>query len=167
MVTYKLPPKHYTISDADNLEQMALNAAKAGKEDIWVKIMRIRCRLERRIARDPLEIEFRRIMRAYEMILSKKNRKKTPATYTWRAYHNQGLKKVLEKWALANKEVHYGFEVLVALGEYELTGEYLLLRAKNRFATAICRAARSKLLAAKAPIEVLRKADANQLPDYE
>ena len=167
MVTYKLPPKHYTISDADSLEQMALNAARAGKEEAWFQIMRIRCRLERRIARDPLDIEFRRTLKAYELILSKKNRRKTRAIRTRMAYDNRGAKAVLEKWALANKEVHSGFEVLVAHGEYELTGEYLVLRAKKRFAPEVCRAARSKLLAAQAPIEILKKADANQLPDYQ
>ena len=167
MVTYKLPPKHYTISDADSLEQMALNAARAGKEEAWFQIMNIRCRLERRIARDPLDIEFRRTLKAYELILSKKNRKKTRAIRTRMAYDNRGAKAVLEKWALANKEIQYGFEVLVAHGEYELTGEYLVLRAKKRFAPEVWRAARSKLFAAKASMEILKKADANQLPDYQ
>lgn len=167
MVTYKIPPKHFLIADADKLEQRALNADRSGKEDEWFKLMKIRCRVERRIARDPLEIEFRSIMKAYEMILSKKNRKKTRATYTWRAYHNQGLKKVLENWALGNRELHYGFEVLVKLRAYELTGEYLLLRAQRRFAPQVCKAARAKLSKAGAPKELLNKADEDQLRDYE
>jgi hypothetical protein len=167
MVTYIIPPKHFLIGDADDLEQSALNAARSGKEEEWFKLMKIRCRVERRIARDPLEIEFRSIMKAYEMILSKKNRKKTPATYTWRAYHNRGLKKVLEKWSLENKEVHYGFQILVERKAYELTGEYLLLRAKNRFAPNVCKAARAKLIKAGAPKELLKKADENQLRDFQ
>lgn len=156
MVTYIIPPKHFLIGDADDLEQSALNAARSGKEEEWFKLMKIRCRVERRIARDPLEIEFRSIMKA-----------KTPATYTWRAYHNHGLKKVLEKWSLENKEVHYGFQVLVERKAYELTGEYLLLRAKNRFAPNVCKAARAKLLKAGAPKELLKKADENQLRDFQ
>jgi hypothetical protein len=60
---------------------------------------------------------------------------------------DKGVKAVLEKWALSQK-MEMGFKVLLEHGEYDLTGEYLVLKYHGEFVPKIVDAARKRLLKA-------------------
>lgn len=91
-----------------------------------------------------LDRDFHKTLRAYEELLTEKNRRTTHAAYTRRKLKNKGVVQCLEDWAMDMKETD-GFKLLVAKGMSELTGEYLVLKHAKYFSSAALANARTKL----------------------
>jgi hypothetical protein len=144
----KKPISEYT-SDKE-LAVMMRNAKKRREMDYWWECLRRRCEIKRQTSKksSPLENEFHTVMLAYEKLQAEKTgRLHFRANRTWNMVKDKGVKAVLEKWALSQK-MEIGFKVLVELGEYDLTGEYLVLKYQGEFVPKVVDAARKRLIKA-------------------
>jgi hypothetical protein len=152
----KKPISEYT-SDAD-LSVVMENAKIKKNEELWWECLRRRCDLKRQDSSrssSPLELDFYAVMLAYEKLQSDKTGRNYRANRTWPMIEKPGgVKAALEKWALSKKK-QVGFTVLIEHGQYDLTGEYLVLKYQDEFSPEVRSAARQGLIDAGAPPEKL------------
>ncbi len=128
--TMMKPISSYT--DPEHLRTLMQNAKRMGRDDIWRQAFDQLCSLEGADQADPLDRAFYRTLAAYEQLLTQKNRRATRASRTRLKLKGKGVVACLEDWA-KSKEAPESFDLLVAHGMAELTGEQLVLNYPDRF----------------------------------
>ncbi len=140
--TMTKPISSYT--DPEHLRTLMQNAKRMGREDIWRQAFDQLCSLEGATQTDPLDRAFYRTLAAYEQLLTQKNRRATRACRTRLKLKGKGVVACLEDWA-KSKEAPESFELLVANGMAELTGEQLVLTYPDRFSPEAVAGATARL----------------------
>ena len=128
--TMSKPISSYT--DPEHLRTLMQNAKRMGREDIWRQAFDQLCSLEGATETDPLDRAFYSTLAAYEQLLTQKNGRATRASRTRLKLKGKGVVACLEDWARA-KEPPESFDLLVANGMVEMTGEQLVLTYPDRF----------------------------------
>jgi len=136
------PISAYT--DVKDLRQIMINAKRAKRDDVYWESFRRVCELEGTNHNDPLERDFYVMLTAYEELLSEKNGKRTSASRTRMKLRNKGVIGCLEDWAMSTQPTE-GFNTLVANGQTELTGEFLVTKYSDRFSPAAVERAKTRL----------------------
>ena len=151
----KLVSEYTSDSDLSNVME---NAKRNRNEGLWWECLRRRCELKRKSTSDrssPLELDFYAVIFAYEKLQSEEKGRNYRANRVWQMIRKPGgVKATLEKWALSKKK-EIGFTVLIEHEQYDLTGEYLILKHQDEFLPEVRSAARQSLLDAGAPPESL------------
>jgi hypothetical protein len=124
------PISSYT--DPEHLRTLMQNAKRMGREDIWREAFDQLCSLEGATQTEPLDRAFYSTLAAYEQLLTQKNRRATRASRTRLKLKGKGVVACLEDWA-KSKEAPESFELLVANGMVEMTGEQLVLTYPDKF----------------------------------
>lgn len=122
-------------------------ARAQGLEDIYQQVFRRYCELvggEADDPADPLVRDFHETLAAYEQLLTEKNQKNTPATRTRQKIANKGVFQSLVEWTRGRIETN-GFKLLVEKGLPEYTGEYLVMRYRDRFPDDVVKRASTRL----------------------
>jgi hypothetical protein len=132
------------FTNAKSLQAIMANAKRLGANDVWREAFRRLCALAGLDEADPLHRDFYETLAAYEQLLTEKNNRTTRATRTRQKLANKGIVQCLEDWAVSSTPTD-GFELLVANGLAELTGEYLVLKYHDRFSHRAVAAARLRL----------------------
>lgn len=133
-----------SYSDPVLLRTLMENARRMGREDIWREAFDRLCSLEGADKEDPLERAFYRTLAAYEQLLTQKNGRATRASRTRVKLKGKGVVACLEDWA-RSKEPPESFDLLVAHGMIELTGEQLVLTYPDRFSAEAIAGATARL----------------------
>ena len=133
-----------TYTDEGQLRTLMENARRMGREDIWRQAFDQLCSLEGADQTDPLSKAFYRTLAAYELLLTQKNRRATRASRTRLKLKSKGVVQCLEDWA-RSKEAPESFDLLVANGMVELTGEQLVLTYPDRFTAEAVAGATARL----------------------
>ena len=107
---------------------------------------------------DPLHQEFVEGLEAYEKLLFEKNGRKTNAQRTRNKLKNKGVEQSLEDWAIAPNSTQ-GFDHLIKRGQPHLTGEFLVLKYRERFSKKAVALAEKRLKE--------QKVDLNKLLNHE
>lgn len=128
--TMSKPIASYT--DPEHLRTLMQNAKRMGREDIWREAFDQLCSLEGATQTEPLDRAFYSTLAAYEQLLTQKNRRATRASRTRLKLKGKGVIACLEDWA-KSKEPPESFELLVANGMVEMTGEQLVLTYPDKF----------------------------------
>jgi len=128
--TMTKPISSYT--DPEHLRTLMQNAKRMGREDIWREAFDQLCSLEGATQTEPLDRAFYSTLAAYEQLLTQKNRRATRASRTRLKLKGKGVVACLEDWA-KSKEPPESFELLVANGMVEMTGEQLVLTYPDKF----------------------------------
>lgn len=128
--TMTKPISSYT--DPEHLRTLMQNAKRMGREDIWRQAFDQLCSLEGATQTEPLDRAFYSTLAAYEQLLTQKNRRATRASRTRLKLKGKGVVACLEDWA-KSKEPPESFELLVANGMVEMTGEQLVLTYSDKF----------------------------------
>ena len=128
--TMTKPISSYT--DPEHLRTLMQNAKRMGREDIWREAFDQLCSLEGATQTEPLDRAFYSTLAAYEQLLTQKNRRATRASRTRLKLKGKGVVACLEDWA-KSKEAPESFELLVANGMVEMTGEQLVLTYPDKF----------------------------------
>ena len=136
------PVAQYTV--AADLRTLMVNAKRLGRDDIWGDALRRLCVLEGDGQADPLHRGFYEVLAAYEQLLSEKNARATRATALRLKAKNKGVVHCLEEWA-TSKTPSEGYEILVAKGLSELTGEHLVLKYPEQFSPRAVAAAKARV----------------------
>jgi hypothetical protein len=139
-----------SYSDPAQLRTLMENAKRMGREDIWRQAFDQFCSLEGADKEDPLERAFYRTLGAYEQLLTQKNRRATRASRTRLKLKSKGVVACLEDWA-KSKEAPESFDLLVAHGMIEMTGEQLVLTYPDRFSPEAIAGATARLATKAAP----------------
>lgn len=140
--TMTKPISSYT--DPEHLRTLMQNAKRMGREDIWREAFDQLCSLEGADKEDPLERAFYRTLAAYELLLTQKNRRATRASRTRLKLKSKGVVACLEDWA-KSKEAPESFDLLVANGMVEMTGEQLVLTYPDKFSAEAIAGATARL----------------------
>lgn len=140
--TMTKPISSYT--DASQLRTLMENAKRMGRDDVWREAFDRLCSLEGADKEDPLERGFYQTLAAYEQLLTQKNRRATRASRTRLKLKGKGVIVCLEDWA-RSKEAPESFDLLVANGMAELTGEQLVLAYPDRFSAEAIAGATARL----------------------
>lgn len=140
--TMSKPISSYT--DPEHLRTLMQNAKRMGREDIWRQAFDQLCSLEGADKEDPLERAFYSTLAAYEQLLTQKNGRATRASRTRLKLKGKGVIACLEDWA-KSKEPPESFELLVANGMVEMTGEQLVLTYPDRFSPEAVAGATARL----------------------
>lgn len=133
-----------SYSDPEQLRTLMQNAKRMGRDDIWREAFDQLCSLEGAEKEDPLERAFYRTLAAYELLLTQKNGRATRASRTRLKLKSKGVAACLEDWA-KSKEPPESFDLLVASGMVELTGEQLVLTHPDRFSAEAIAGATARL----------------------
>ncbi len=88
--------------------------------------------------------DFYETLAAYEQLLTEKNGRNTAASRTRQKIDNKGVYQSLIEWTRGKTETN-GFKLLVEKGLSEYTGEYLVVRYKERFPEDVVKLARERL----------------------
>jgi len=136
------PIAQYTV--AADLRTLMVNAKRLGRDDIWSDALRRLCVLEGDGQTDPLQRGFYEVLAAHEQLLSEKNARATRATSIRLKAKNKGVVHCLEEWA-TSKAPSEGYEILVAKGLSELTGEHLVLKYAEQFSPRAVAAAKARV----------------------
>jgi hypothetical protein len=145
--TMAKPIAGYTV--AADLRTLMINAKRLGRDDIWRDAFRRLCTLEGADQTDPLHREFYEMLAGYEHLLTERNGRATRATPTRLKAKSKGVVTLLEEW-VASKSPTEAYELLVAKGMAELTGESIVLRYPDQFTPAAVAAAKARIEAAPA-----------------
>jgi len=145
--TMAKPISGYT--DPAALRTLMTNAKRLGRDDIWREAFRKLCSLEGADQTDPLHRDFYQTLAAYEQLLTQKNGRATRASRTRLKLKSKGVVQCLEDWALS-KAPSEGYELLMANGLPEMTGESLVLKYPEQFSEAVIAAAKARMAAAPA-----------------
>jgi hypothetical protein len=94
---------------------------------------------------DPLVRDFFETLAAYEQLLTEKNGSTTVASRTRQKITNKGVYRSLLEWTQGRTETN-GFTLLVEAGLPEFTGEYLVVKYRNRFPSDVVAAAVERLI---------------------
>ncbi len=100
---------------------------------------------------DPLVRDFYETLAAYEQLLTEKNGRNTAASRTRQKIDNKGVYQSLIEWTRGKTETN-GFKLLVEKGLSEYTGEYLVVRYKERFPEDVVKLARERLTEHQIPL---------------
>lgn len=146
--TMAKPSAAYT--DPAQLRTLMQNAKRLGRDDIWREALQRLCVLESADQPDPLHQEFHATLVAYEQLLSEKNGRPTRASGTRLKLRSKGVIQCLEDW-MKNKGPAEEFQLLVANGLVEMTGERLVLKYPEQFSAEAVAAAKSRLATTGAP----------------
>jgi hypothetical protein len=136
------PISEYT--DQKELRNLMANAKRLKNNDVWWQAFRRLCELEGLDQNDPLHRDFYQTLAAYEELLTEKHGRKTPASRTRQKLKNKSVVQCLEDWAMAPAPTG-GFNLLLENGMAELTGEYLVLKYRDRFSDKAIAAAKARL----------------------
>jgi hypothetical protein len=136
------PISGYT--DPVALRTLMTNAKRLGRDDIWREAFRKLCSLEGLDQTDPLHRDFYQTLAAYEQLLTLKNGRATRASRTRLKLKTKGVVPCLEDWALS-KTPSEGYELLMANGLPEMTGESLILKYPEQFSEAAIAAAKVRM----------------------
>jgi|SRR3954463_2148248 hypothetical protein len=136
------PIAQYTV--AADLRTLMVNAKRLGRDDIWSEALRRLCVLEGDGQSDPLHRGFYEVLAAYEQLLSEKNARATRATSIRLKVRNKGVVHCLEEWATSKTPIE-GYDILVAKGLSELTGEHLVLKYPEQFSPKAVAAAKARV----------------------
>ena len=142
--TMTKPISSYT--DPEHLRTLMQNAKRMGREDIWRQAFDQLCSLEGATQTEPLDRAFYSTLAAYEQLLTQKNRRATRASRTRLKLKGKGVVACLEDWA-KSKEAPESFELLVANGMVEMTGEQLVLTYPDKFTPEAVAGATARLAA--------------------
>ena len=140
--TMAKPIAQYIV--ADDLRTLMANAKRLGRDDVWRDAFRRLCVLEGADQTDPLHRDFYEMLAAYEHLLSERNARATRATPTRLKAKNKGVVHLLEEWAMSKTPTE-GYELLVAKGMPELTGEHLVLKYPEQFSAEAIAAAKARV----------------------
>jgi hypothetical protein len=146
--TMAKPIAAYT--DPADLRTLMLNAKRLGRDDVWREAFRRLCSLEGADQTDPLHRDFYETLAAYEQLLTQKNGRATRAARTRLKLKTKGVVQCLEDWAISKAPTE-GYELLVASGLTELTGERLVLKYPEKFSAEAIAAAKARLEAGSVP----------------
>ncbi|WP_292532497.1 hypothetical protein [Methylocystis sp.] len=136
------PISEYT--DPTELRNLMDNAKRLNRDDIWRDAFRRLCTLEGMDQSDPRHRDYYETLAAYEQLLTEKNGRTTRANRTRQKLKNKGVVQCLEDWA-TNSAPTEGFDLLTQKGLAELTGEFLVLKNRDRFSPAAISAAKARL----------------------
>ena len=142
--TMTKPISSYT--DPEHLRTLMQNAKRMGREDIWRQAFDQLCSLEGATQTEPLDRAFYSTLAAYEQLLTQKNRRATRASRTRLKLKGKGVVACLEDWA-KSKEAPESFDLLVANGMVEMTGEQLVLTYPDKFTPEAVAGAPARLAA--------------------
>lgn len=140
--TMAKPIAGYTV--AEDLRTLMANAKRLGRDDVWREAFRRLCVLEGADQTDPLHRDFYEMLAAYEHLLSERNARATRATPTRLKARNKGVVHLLEEW-VTSKTPSEGYELLMAKGMPELTGERLVLKYPEQFSAEAVAAAKARV----------------------
>jgi hypothetical protein len=140
--TMAKPVAAYTV--VADLRTLMTNAKRLGRDDVWRDAFRRLCALEAADQTDPLHRDFYETMGAYEYLLTEKNGRATRASRTRLMVKNKGVVQCLEEWAKAKKPTE-GYELLMANGLADLTGEHLVLKYPDQFSAEAIAAAKTRI----------------------
>jgi hypothetical protein len=134
---------------------MARAKAK-GLDDFYQEVFRRYCDLVGNQHDDPsapLVRDFYETLAAYEQLLTEKNGSTTAASRTRQKIANKGVHQPLIEWTRGKTETN-GFLLLVGKGLPEYTGEYLVVRYRDRFPEDVVELAKARLVghAIKLPV---------------
>ena len=133
-----------SYTDQGQLRTLMENAKRMGREDIWRQAFDQLCALEGADQDDPLDRAFYRTLAAYEQLLTQKNRRATRASRTRLKLKSKGVVACLEDWA-RSKDAPESFDLLVAHGMVEMSGEQLVLTYPDRFTAEAVAGATARL----------------------
>jgi hypothetical protein len=122
-------------------------AKEKGQKEVYTAVFGRMCELvgnEKDDPTDPLIKDFYETLAAYEQLLSEKNGRNQPAGRTRQKIANKGVHQSLIEWTRAKVETN-GFNLLVAAGLAEFTGEYLVVRYAERFPEDVVALAKKRL----------------------
>lgn len=142
--TMAKPISGYT--DPAALRTLMTNAKRLGRDDIWREAFRKLCSLEGAEQTEPLHRDFHETLAAYEYLLSQKNGRATRASRTRLKLKSKGVIQCLEDW-VTSKAPTEGYELLMANGLAEMTGESLVLKYPAQFSEAAVAAAKARMAA--------------------
>jgi len=142
--TMAKPISGYT--DPAALRTLMTNAKRLGRDDIWREAFRKLCSLEGAEQTEPLHRDFYETLAAYEYLLSQKNGRATRASRTRLKLKSKGVIQCLEDW-VTSKTPTEGYELLMANGLAEMTGESLVLKYPEQFSEAAVAAAKARMAA--------------------
>jgi hypothetical protein len=131
-----------TATEARNL--MA-NAQKMDRQDVYQAAFRRLGQIEGKNHDDPVIRAFWAAISAVEEVIRQKHGKALKAGYTRRKVAEVGEIACLTDWALKKNETE-GFEMLVAAGLGDQTGEYVVVSYPDRFPAEAVAAARKRLI---------------------
>lgn len=145
--TMAKPVADYTV--AADLRTLMVNAKRLGRDDVWRDAFRRLCVLEGADQTDPLHRDFYEMLAAYEYFLSERNGRATRATPTRLKAKTKGVVHLLEEW-VTSKTPTEAYEMLVAKGMPELTGEHLVLKYPEQFSAEAIASAKARIESAPA-----------------
>ena len=125
---------------------------RLGRDDIWREAFQRLCSLEGADQTEPLHREFYQTLAAYEHLLSQKNGRATRASRTRLKLKSKGVVQCLEDW-VSSKTPTEGYELLMANGMAEMTGERLVLKYPEQFSVDAVAAAKARLATAEPAAE--------------
>ena len=143
-VKQKMSKPISSYDDPAALRTLMQNAKRLGRDDVWQEAFRRLCSLEGAGQTEPLHRDFHETLAAYEQLLSEKNGRATRASRTRMKLKAKGIVACLEDWA-KSKEPSEGFELLVANGLAEMTGEQIVLKYPDQFSPEAVEAAKARL----------------------
>jgi hypothetical protein len=140
--TMAKPISGYT--DPADLRTLMTNAKRLGRDDIWREAFQRLCALEGADQTEPLHRDFYQTLAAYEQLLSQKNGRATRASRTRMKLKSKGVVQCLADWVLSKTPTE-GYELLMASGLPEMTGEQIVLNHPEQFPADVVAAAKSRL----------------------
>ena len=146
-----LPKKPISDYVTDEPLETIMKHAKGWRRSCELK------KLAKAANKSQLEGDFDACMHGYDMLRAEVKGRKSYAAYTWRIVRDKGLKADLEKWAMSKKK-EPGFKLLLEHGQYDLTGEWLVLKYSTEFSPEFVAGARQSLLDAGVPAKKLADA---------
>lgn len=121
------------------------NALSKDNDEIAQAVMERLQELAARKSTNPMEMDFFRIMEAYEVLVAEKNGKKFVATFIWKKVKDKGVKSALSDW-VTSKVAQGSFPALALAERLDLTMENLVLRYPEAFEPDILLQAKQRLL---------------------
>lgn len=140
----------YDVTKLKTLEECRTvmgRARQQGLEDVYRDVFGRYCDLAGAAAddpEDPLVRDVYEMLAAYEQLLTEKNGKTTLASRTRRKIKDKGVLATLTDWTKGKTETE-GFTTLVENGLSKYTGEYLVVRYRDRFEDDLVEKAKARL----------------------
>lgn len=146
----RVPKPVASYTDPAALRTLMQNAKRLGRDDVWRDAFRHLCSLQGADQADPLHRDFYGTLAAYEQLLSEKNARPTRASPTRLKLRNKGVVRCIEDW-VRSKQPSEEFQLLVANGFGDVTGEQLVLNYPEQFSEEAVAAATARLAAVRVP----------------
>ena len=133
-----------TLEDPRLARSLMANAVAKGQAELVLRCQVRLARLAGRAYEEPLEREFWTAVSVAEELATAENGKTTRLSRTRQKEKRVGARQCLIDWA-SDPGVTKGFELLVAGGHAELTGEAIVVRHADRFPADVVTRAMEKL----------------------